>query len=248
LQIDVVILTWNDGALLDVALSSALCSEGVEVSVYVVDNGSVPQVELNGEDRVSLFRSDENRGVAAGRNTGASMGTAPLVCFLDSDAKLGPGCLYRLASCLLDQPGAAMAAPVFSGQRAVASGGKAPGFSRKACRALGLTSSYKATSGQTHPNSNGVSEVDFSIGACQLFRRSVFDEVGGLDGSIFYGPEDLDFCMKIRQHGWQIIQVAGAVCDHPPRRRHRKLLRRQTYVHGMSVLKHLWKYRKPAAQ
>ena len=51
------------------------------------------------------------------------------------------------------------------------------------------------------------------IGACQLFRRQTFYFVGGLDEWYFYGPEDVDFCLRIREAG---LRVAA---DHQRRLR-----------------------------
>ena len=51
-----------------------------------------------------------------------------------------------------------------------------------------------------------------------------FDAVGGLDERWFYGPEDVDFCLRLREGGARIVQCGDASCRHPPRRRNRKIL------------------------
>src|SRR6188474_461541 len=90
--VDVVILSWNDAELLDVAVASALASKDVAVEVVVVDNGSdvVPVLPAG---RTRLVRNEVNRGVAAGRNQGVAAGSAPFVLLLDSDARLEPDAL-----------------------------------------------------------------------------------------------------------------------------------------------------------
>ena len=89
-------------------------------------------------------------------------------------------------------------------------------------RGLGRRSDYVAGE---HP-AGPVGEVDFGIGACQVFRRSVFDEVGGLDETIFYGPEDVDFCLRAKAAGHRVVQVDGSGVVHPARRTNRRLLTR----------------------
>ena len=37
-----------------------------------------------------------------------------------------------------------------------------------------------------------------------MIRREALEQVGNLDEAIFYGPEDADFCIRLRQHGWQV--------------------------------------------
>ena len=234
--IDVVILTWNDGDALQVAVDSALGSVGVDVEVIVVDNGSSKPAAPVG---ARLIRNEENRGVAPGRNQGTRAGSGPFVCFLDSDARLREDTLTRLVAALEADEGIVLAAPVFSDQEPRASAGRAPTLRRKALRCLNLTSSYVSDADPTLEQW----DVDFAIGACQLFRRSAFEAVGGLDETYFYGPEDVDFCLRLREQGWRIVQVRGARCDHPPRRRFRRPLSKRGLQHGWAVVRHLWRHR-----
>lgn len=237
-DIDVVILTWNDGDLLDVAVRSALGSEVVGVQVTVVDNGSHPPAEVAHPD-VRLVRNEVNAGVAGGRNQGAALGTAPVLCFLDSDAELSPHSLRRLVAALAD-PSVAVAVPVFAGQDPEASAGVAPSLAVKAARGLGRRNTYLPT-----PREAGAEQwdVDFGIGACQVIRRDVFEAVGRLDDSIFYGPEDVDFCLRVQAAGHRVVQVDGTDVRHPPRRSFRRPLTRRGMRHGWSILRHVWRYR-----
>lgn len=237
-EVDVVILTWNDGSLLDAAVASALASEGADVRVTVVDNGSDPPATV-AHPEVVLLRNEENAGVAGGRNQGAAAGTAPTLCFLDSDAELAPHSLQRLMGVLRD-PTVAVAVPVFMDQEPEASAGVAPSLRVKVERGLGRRATYRAT-----PRPPGAEQwdVDFGIGACQVIRRAVFDEVGRLDDSIFYGPEDVDFCLRVKAAGHRVVQVDGADVVHPPRRSFRRPLTLRGMRHGWSILRHLWRHR-----
>lgn len=237
-SIDVVILTWNDGPVLQRAVDSVHRSVGVDARVVVVDNGSEPPAEpvLTAVDE--LIPLERNRGVAAGRNVGAHRGRAPYLCFLDSDAALHPDTLRVLVSRLNADDRVAVASPVFDHQAPEDSGGVAPTFTRKVRRVTGRTSSYGT--GSAH---DGVIDVDFTIGACQVVRRSAFEQVGGLDERYFYGPEDADFCMRLRLAGWKVVQVERAGCEHPPRRRNRRLLTVRGLRHSAAVARFLWHHR-----
>ena len=237
-DVDVVILTWNDGELLATAVDSALHSEDVGVAVVVVDNGSDPPAAVP-QPGVELVRSETNLGVAPGRNLGAAKGSAPFLCLLDSDAELSPRSLRALLDAH-DDPTVGVSVPVFRDQAPEASGGVAPTFSVKLARGLGLRSTYRSAARDQEAH---VWDVDFGIGACQVIRRSVFDEVGGLDGSIFYGPEDVDFCLRVRAAGHRVVQVAGADVRHPPRRAFRQPFTRRGLQHGVAILRHLWRHR-----
>lgn len=237
-RVDVVVLTWNDGELLERAVESALASEEVDVGLIVVDNGSDPLAAVPCDRGVTLIRNPANVGVAPGRNQGAAVATAPYVCFLDSDARLLPGTLARLVEALEASPDVAVAAPVFRGQPPEASAGRAPTLTVKALRVLGLRHTYRPV-----PHRGPAWDVDFAIGACQLVRRERFEAVGGFDQSYFYGPEDVDLCLRLRGAGSKVVQVGPAECDHPPRRRNRGLLTRRGISHARAVVRHLWRHR-----
>jgi GT2 family glycosyltransferase len=230
--IDVVVLTWNDGEQARAAVDSALASRGVDIRVIVVDNGSTVAFE-HADSRVRVIRSATNLGVAGGRNLGARAGNRNLLCFLDSDAVLHPDGLRTLAA-PLDAGCVGLTCPVFDGHLPTHSAGAAPGLLRKVGRALGATDRYAAGTRR-----DGGWEVDFGIGACQLLRRSAFDQVGGIDDHDLFGPEDVDFCLRVRGAGWSVLQIDGRTCIHPPRRAHRRILSRRGLLHAKAVLRYL---------
>ena len=194
--VDVVILTWNDGPLLAAALESALASTAIDLRVIVFDNGSTPPAVVTDHPQVTLIRNEVNLGVAAGRNRGAAEGSSPFICFLDSDARLLPDSLSRLLEPFAVGPEIAMTAPVFTGQAPEASAGIAPTLVDKARRVLNLRQDYRPTA---HRGASW--DVDFAIGACQVVRREDFARAGGFDASYFYGPEDVDLCLRLRESG-----------------------------------------------
>lgn len=238
--IDVVILTWNDGALLRDAVESAIVAHGVDVAVVIVDNGSSPPAVALDDARVRVLRNESNRGVAPARNQGVRAGQADYVCLLDSDARLTPDALARMAGLLDREPEVALVAPVFAGQPASAGAGPKYSLLHKAQRALNLRDTYEEGDAFV----DGRRYVDFAIGACQLFRRRAFEAVGGLDESYFYGPEDVDFCLRLREAGWGIVQLEHAIVDHPARRRNKHLLTKRGLRHGWAVARHLWRHRR----
>src|SRR5690625_3249491 len=54
-----------------------------------------------------------------------------------------------------------------------------------------------------------------STGACLLVRKSVFDEVGGLDEEhLAIAFNDVDFCLKVREAGYRNIWTPYAELYH----------------------------------
>ena len=238
-SVDVVVLTWNDEADMRTAVESIRSSRGVETSIIVVDNGSLTPV--HDVEGASVIRSSENLGVGGGRNHGAAQGTAEFVCFLDSDARLAPDCLAQLVAAVDD--GVGLTAPVFAGQPPATSAGDRPSLARKVTRGLGLTDEY----GRSTEQIGGAWAVDFAIGACQLVRRDAFEQVGGFTTDDLFGPEDVELCDDLRGSGWEIRQVAGAVCHHQARRSHRRIFSRRGLRHGRALLRYYTKRRRRAS-
>lgn len=230
--LDVIILTWNDQADMLRAVRSAQNSSRVDANVLVFDNGSEPPADV--PDGCELVRSESNLGVGGGRNRAARASEASFICFLDSDAVLEPDCLARLAEAMTDD--VAVTAPVFVGQDPAVSAGLRPTIRRKLWRAMGGTDRYRRASAAS--DSEGCWDVDFVIGACLMVRTDVFRELGGFDDRDLFGPEDLEFCDRVRDAGWRVRQVAAARCHHEARRGHRRVLSRRGLRHGIAVMRY----------
>src|SRR5207253_8288373 len=56
--------------------------------------------------------------------------------------------------------------------------------------------------------------IDHPLGACMLIRRTAWDDVGPLDEGYFMYVEEVDWCQRARQRGWQIWHLPGAVAVH----------------------------------
>lgn len=51
-------------------------------------------------------------------------------------------------------------------------------------------------------------------GACMLMRRTVFEEVGGIDENFSVGYNDIDLCLKVREKGYLIVWTPFAELYH----------------------------------
>lgn len=110
-RVTVAVPSLNHAAFLDQALAS-LFAQDVPVEVYVADAGSTDgslDVIRRYEDRLLGWRSRPDAGQAAAINEGIAAGTAPYVCWLNSDDYVLPGGLAKLLAALDAVPGVAMA-------------------------------------------------------------------------------------------------------------------------------------------
>ena len=53
-----------------------------------------------------------------------------------------------------------------------------------------------------------------AIGAAILVREDAIREAGPMDERIFLYGEDLDWCYRMWQHGWEVHVVPDAVMEH----------------------------------
>jgi GT2 family glycosyltransferase len=56
--------------------------------------------------------------------------------------------------------------------------------------------------------------VDWAVGAALLLRRSALEAVGPFDESLFMYAEDLDWCWRAHDAGWETIFTPDAVFRH----------------------------------
>ena len=51
-------------------------------------------------------------------------------------------------------------------------------------------------------------------GAVCLISKEVYDELGGLDEQYVYGLEDVDFCLKLHESGYEVLFAGNAILFH----------------------------------
>jgi GT2 family glycosyltransferase len=55
---------------------------------------------------------------------------------------------------------------------------------------------------------------DYAISACWFMPREVFEHVGFFDEHIFYAPEDVDFCIRLKKAGYTIAYCPSVKVLH----------------------------------
>ena len=110
-QVTVAVPSHNQGRYLEQALESIFAQQ-VAVEVFVADGGSSDgSVEIlrRWAPRLAGWRSHADAGQAAAINEAIAKGSAPFVCWLNSDDTLEPGGLAALLRALQESPEAPMA-------------------------------------------------------------------------------------------------------------------------------------------
>src|SRR5215471_4980149 len=239
----VVILTWNSLQHIAPCLESlAQAAPGDPAELIVIDNGSrdgTPELVRRLRPDARLICNRENRGVAAARNQGLVLARAPVAVILDVDTVVMPGAFSRLLSFLDAAPNVGVCGPrlLLPDDTVQPSCQLFPTVLDKVARQLPrrLGDPWLRTVELADWNHHGVRDVDYVVGACQAIRMDALRDVGWLDERIFYGPEDVDFCIRMRMHGWRVTYLGDAVVRHECQRVTRQRLNILTLRHAFGL-------------
>lgn len=199
---------------------------GLDAEAILVDNASSDGTAAAVRERfpgVSVIERPANEGVAA-RNHGLRRATGRYRMFLDSDAELTEGALPTLVQFMDAHPEVGLTGPrlVYADGGLQLSARRFPPPLLPLLRRPPLARFFE--DGHTvrrHLMADDppttVREVEYVLGACQLFRREAQEAVGEIE-PMFFGPDDADWCLRIRSAGWKVAYHPGAEVIHSYRR------------------------------
>ncbi len=249
MTLSIVILTCNQRVHTMRVLESLnpYLEERRDTEVIIVDNGSTDdtQAEIsawlklhNGiSSQIKVITLKENLGVAGGRNVGLKAAEGDLLLILDNDTIVNSEALDGMRKYIAANPDCGICAPALrSPDGELQSSAKPyPGLRIKLAHVLRPgheLSSEREEMKKTHPW--------YVIGACQMMRRSTYKAVGPLDDKIFYGPEDADYCARVREAGLTIDYLPQFTIIHDWRRATRRSpFSRLGRLHARSLI-HFW--------
>jgi GT2 family glycosyltransferase len=222
-QCDAVIVNFNAGEFLKEAVKSVLRSASL-AHVYVVDNASTDSSLdfLPQDHRLTIIPNAANLGFAAAANIGLARATSDAVLLLNPDADMTEGTIEHLITALWSADNVGMVGPLLLNPDGTEQAGgrrKFPMPPTALEHALAITwvgRYFAALSLPPHlyPLPQKPIEIDAISGACMMVRRAAMAAVGLLDERYFLHCEDLDWCLRFRQHGWTILFVPEARVIH----------------------------------
>ena len=209
----VAIINWNSGRWLRPCVESLLATT-TTADILVIDNASedASLESIEGfRNRVNLVQNSVNRGFAAAVNQAFHATTTTHVLILNPDVRAMPGAVQLLEEFMDAQPRVA-AVGGYVGDRYLPKA--LPSIKSLVRENLGLRAvgaGYDRRGlGGPEPRS-----VEQPAAAALMVRRDAYDDVGGFDEQ-FYPAwyEDVDFCQRLKEKGWEVYFAPKAEFLH----------------------------------
>jgi GT2 family glycosyltransferase len=224
-DLSVVVVNWNTRERLHACLASLEnYLSGVTHEVIVVDNASSdgsPDMVEEQFPAVRLIRNEDNVGFGRANNQAMRVAQGKWFLLLNSDTELFDDSVADLFDAIRDEQdiGVAHCSLRFPDGRQQFSTYRFPSLKLALLEDLGL---YKFMSDERAGKAllagywdyDEERDVDWVAGAFMLMPRAVFDATNGFDERLFMYGEDLEWCQRIRDHGWRIRFFPQASVTH----------------------------------
>lgn len=242
-----VILNTNRRADTLECLGSLQAGSYANHRAIVLDNhstdGSVEAIRA-AFPNVDVVELSENRGYAGNNNVGIQLAMergADWVFVLNEDTVLDPACLERLLAVGESAPGIGVVGPLVYHH-------DEPGVIQSA--GGGMSARWEGFHyGQNEPDRGQFDrphDVQWISGCGILVRRSVIQQIGGIDERFFIYWEETEWCTRALEAGWRIVQVPAAKMWHKGVQRDYRPKPSVTYYSTRNRLLLLSTHRAPA--
>lgn len=226
MKLSVILVNWNTSDLTRNALVSVFKEiKNIDFEVIVVDNNSADSsVEMIKKEfpQVVLIENKDNRGFGKANNQGLKIAKGDYLMFLNTDVIVLDGALNKLVNYLDQHLDVMMVGPRLLNKDLTfqhACRRTLPNPLNSFFHLFGLTKIFKNNKfvnqyKQYNSDPEITAPTEALSGAAMLFRRQVYQEIGGFDEVFFMYGEDLDFCKRVLDKGWKTVYVSEAKIIH----------------------------------
>lgn len=224
IDVSFIIVSWNAKNFLIDCLQSITDTTTISKEIFVIDNASSdgsPEAVAERFPDVILIRNPDNYGFAKANNIGIKMATGKYICLVNSDVIVLPGCIDNLLKFMEQRPNIGMVGPrILNADGSLQpSCRNLPSFFSTFCRTTALDTVF--------PNTRFFCGCQFKwwkhdcerkvevLSGCFWFvKQEAINKVGGLDEDFFFYAEDIDWCKRFNDSGWDIMFYPGAGAIH----------------------------------
>lgn len=225
-DVAVIIVSWNVCKPLQDCLESIfrLPQNEKPHKVIVIDNASTDGTEAMVRKQfpeVTLVANNTNVGFAVANNQGMRMTGAPAVLLLNPDTLVHPGSLPRILQAFSDHPKAGIVGPKLlnSDGSVQPSIRRLPSATALIAIALKMRHVWKNFPPlqrylATDVDPRAEQAVGQVMGAAFLIRRELMKAIGLLDEQFYIWFEEVDYCKRAADAGWETWYVPAATITH----------------------------------
>jgi len=187
--------------------------------IMIIDNGSddpetldyIQKLSLN--EQIRIFRDNGPFNYSALNNKAVSLANGEVITLLNNDIEvISTNWLSVMVSHALRPSVGAVGAKLWYGNKTIQHGGVILGINGVASHAHKHASHFSNGYAARLLVTQSLSAV---TAACLVIRKSVFNEVGGLDEkNLAVAFNDIDFCLRVRELGYRNVWVPNAELFH----------------------------------
>jgi GT2 family glycosyltransferase len=209
--ISIVIPVHGHAAVTRQCLDRLLAGLAEDIEIVVVDDGSRDETAsalASYGNRVKVVTHDRARGFATACNAGVRAAAGSRVVLLNNDTSGQQDWLAALIRYADDhERAAAVGARLLTQDQAIQHAGVV------LCHDLLPRHVYRGFP-HDHPAVTRSRQFQAVTAACMLLSRVAFEEVGGFDERFRNGYEDVDLCLRLREHGHEVHYCHESVSVH----------------------------------
>ncbi len=201
-KVSVIVPAWNAESRLRKCLNSIFRMDYAEFEVIVVDDCSNDATVARAREfPIILVKNKKNMGAAISRNIGVGKASGDYLAFIDCDCFVSKNWVNVLLNNLKEYSEVALV------------GSQVTDVTTR----NNYLNKYVSIGKFPYYEKRGQQFVDFLPSVGWLLKREAFQKCGGFNEKFTTGGEDVEFCDRLRKHGYRIVYDTRATLyhDHP---------------------------------
>lgn len=259
-DVSVIIVNWNAGKYLEETINSVReKTHNISYEIILIDNNSNKDEEsflyldkLLEFKNVTVVKSDNNLGFAKANNFGMSIAQGRNFLILNPDVIFHDNCIKTLSDYLDNNKDVAMVGPKVlntNGDFVQPCLRGKPYPKDTLFHLIGLAKAFpkcKALNGYAlwHLDRDKINECGSLSGCCMMVKKSLFEEIGGMDEQFFLYQEETDWGLRANNANKKIVYNPNATITHIGGVTTKKVKAKSIWIFTQSMMKffkkHFW--------
>jgi len=217
--ISIIIVNYNVSKYLQSCIDSIYDSEiNSPFELIVVDNNSTELLDIqllrnNKSDNFKFIQLDDNLGFAKAVNHAIVKSSGSEILLLNPDTLVDKNTVQLLVDYIRSKDDVGVV-----GCKVISPSGKYQMSSKRHFPTIGIIltklfkldrllpkNRYFGKYNYTYLNHDTLAYVDSVSGACMMFKKNIFEDVGPFDENFFLYFEDTDFCYRILKKQYKVV-------------------------------------------